>query len=67
MGKRAQLRTAPLWGLNSFGPPYMHDACAQSISEAIACHAGEASSAASRFAALSPKDREALIRFLSDL
>jgi Di-haem oxidoreductase, putative peroxidase len=67
MGRRAQLRTAPLWGLNSFGPPYMHDACAQSIPEAIACHAGEASSAASRFAALPSKDREALVRFLSDL
>jgi mono/diheme cytochrome c family protein len=67
MGKRAQIRTAPLWGLNSFGPPYMHDGCAQSIAEAITCHAGEASDATARFATLSSSDREELIRFLSDL
>jgi CxxC motif-containing protein (DUF1111 family) len=67
MGKRAPLRTAPLWGLKSFGQPYMHDACAQSIEEAITCHAGEASDSAARFTTLAPSDRHELVRFLSEL
>lgn len=67
MGARAKVMTAPLWGVQSFGPPYMHDACGGSLVAAIACHRGEAQPAADAFNALPAPDREALLAFLRGL
>jgi len=66
LGTAPSVKTAPLWGVNSFGPPYWHDASA-SLSEAIASHHGEASNARSAFEAASQLDRENLLAFLKSL
>ncbi len=71
--KSAEWRTPPLWGLgltpNSSGGHYylLHDGRANSLEEAIQLHGGEATSSAANFSALSPGDRESLIKFLESL
>ena len=67
MGGRAPVMTAPLWGVQSFGPPYMHDACGYSLAAAIKCHRGEGQAAADAFNALMEGEREALLAFLRAL
>ena len=59
-------RTPPLWGIRHTAP-YMHDGRAETLSDAIEAHAGEAESAANRFRVLTPSDRAALLLFLADL
>jgi CxxC motif-containing protein (DUF1111 family) len=67
MGGRAAVMTAPLWGVQSFGPPYMHDACGDSLVGAITCHRGEGQAAADAFGALTESEREQLLAFLRAL
>ncbi len=59
-------RTPPLWGVIHTAP-YMHDGRAETLSDAIASHAGEAATSATNFDALSAADKNALILFLEDL
>lgn len=67
MGARAPLVTPPLWGLNSVGPPYMHDGCGDSIVGAIACHRGEGKQAAEGFTDLSAAQQQELLFYLRSL
>ncbi|WP_157195851.1 di-heme oxidoredictase family protein [Bradyrhizobium sp. YR681] len=66
-GSTARLRTAPLWGLNSYGPPYLHDGSGNSIEDAIAHHGGEAKPARHNFSLLEESDKIELIAFLKSL
>jgi CxxC motif-containing protein (DUF1111 family) len=47
--------------------PLLHDGSAATVEDAILRHAGEAQAARSRFAALSPGQRNALLAFLKSL
>lgn len=67
LGAGQRIRTAPLWGLTSYGPPYMHDAGSMSIQDAITRHQGEASEALERYRSLSPIERAELVKFLQQL
>lgn len=61
--------TRVLWGVGDTDP-YMHDGRARSLQAAIELHGvdgSEAAPAASKFAALSPADQDALLAFLSSL
>ena len=66
-------RTAPLWGLGladlvvNGTARYLHDGRANSVTEAILWHGGEAQGARDVFAALEVADREALLAFLASL
>ena len=65
-------RTAPLWGIGltegvSGGRGYLHDGRAETLSEAILWHGGEAENSKEAFRGLSRNDRNALIRFLKSL
>lgn len=62
----------PLWGLGlsetvGDSPRYLHDGRARTLNEAILWHGGEAKVARSRFVALSPDGRKALLAFLGSL
>ena len=66
-------KTPPLWGLRLV-PRFlngqmllMHDGRARSLEEAIMLHGGEGAGARSRFSALSPAERRALIAYLESL
>ncbi len=59
-------RTAPLIGLR-FENLYLHDGRAASVTDAILAHDGEARAAADAFRALSPADRDSLVRFVEAL
>jgi CxxC motif-containing protein (DUF1111 family) len=61
------LRTPPLWGLNASGPPYLHDASALSVDEAIVRHGGQAKAAAARYRNLGSAARQELLRFLDSI
>lgn len=63
----SDFRTPPLWGLTSFGPPYMHDGRAGDLSQAIAAHDGEARMTRVRWEALRDDERRSLLRFLETL
>ncbi|HEX7754713.1 MAG TPA: di-heme oxidoredictase family protein [Niabella sp.] len=65
-------RTMPLWGIGLFSktngiPYYLHDGRARTLQEAILWHGGEAESAKGHFVALNKSDRDALVKFLSNL
>ena len=68
-------RTAPLWGIGSLRyvqggddkARYLHDGRARTMTEAILWHGGEATNSRTKFEALSPADRSALITFLESL
>ena len=65
-------RTPALWGLGRHGAvnghaQYLHDGRAETLSEAVLWHGGEAARARDAFRALSPVDRDALLAFLSSL
>jgi len=65
-------RTPPLWGIGlapkvGESERYLHDGRARSLTEAILWHAGEASAARARFAALPAEDRQTILEFLSSL
>jgi CxxC motif-containing protein (DUF1111 family) len=66
-------KTPPLWGLRLV-PQFlngqmllMHDGRARSIEDAIMLHGGEGAGARSRFSALTPAQRRALIAYLESL
>jgi CxxC motif-containing protein (DUF1111 family) len=63
---RAEYRTAPLWGIR-LTRPFMHDGAAETLSDAITQHAGEAADSRDRFLALGDPDKQALIAFLHTL
>jgi CxxC motif-containing protein (DUF1111 family) len=65
-------RTPPLWGLGltrRLNPAagYLHDGRAQTITEAILWHGGEAKDSRNAFTRLSAGERNALLAFLNDL
>jgi CxxC motif-containing protein (DUF1111 family) len=67
-----QWRTPPLWGLGltkavNGSHAYLHDGRANTLSETILWHDGEAKAARDRFASMVPDDRKALITFLESL
>jgi CxxC motif-containing protein (DUF1111 family) len=61
-----EFRTPPLWGLPTTAP-YMHDGVADTITDAVLLHDGEAAQVRAAFAALSPGDLEAILAFLNSL
>ena len=63
---RGEYRTAPLWGVR-LTKPYMHDGAAETLSEAILQHAGEAAHSRNLFTALDDVDKQALLAFLATL
>lgn len=67
IGGMAKIRTTPLWALKSYGPPYLHDASANSIKDAILKHNGEAVESKSRFLSLSEQASSSLLIFLEGL
>jgi CxxC motif-containing protein (DUF1111 family) len=60
------VRTAPLWGLRNRAS-FLHDFSAQSLTQAITSHGGQAQGAADAFGALPISDKERLITFLQSL
>lgn len=65
-------RTAPLWGIGLTEKVtgyafYLHDGRAQTLTEAILWHGGEANQSKDAFKKLDKADRNALIRFLETL
>ncbi|HEY0123486.1 MAG TPA: di-heme oxidoredictase family protein [Rhizobium sp.] len=65
-------RTPPLWGIGltqtvSGRQAYLHDGRADTLTEAILWHGGEAEKARNTFANLPQDDRQALINFLESL
>lgn len=67
VGGQHKVRTTPLWGINSYGPPYWHDGSARSIEEAITRHAGEATSATWAYQGLTDRQKNAVLGFLKGL
>ena len=59
-------RTPPLWGVRD-SAPYLHDGRADTLSDAIAMHGGEATRVVQAWHALSDADRTALDAFLRSL
>lgn len=65
-------RTPPLWGIGlthtvSGHTFFLHDGRARGIEEAILWHGGEAAAARDSYAALSKKERDALVAFINSL
>jgi hypothetical protein len=61
------VRTAALWGVSYLGPPYFHDASANSLEEAILKHGLAAKVSSDGYRHLSASEKESLILFLRDL
>lgn len=59
-------RTPPLWGVAD-SPPYLHDGRAETLTEAIAAHGGQARQSVGMFFASPIDDRLAVISFLNTL
>ena len=65
-------RTAPLWGVGLtetvVGHTFLlHDGRARNVQEAILWHGGEAKRASDAYAALTPEERAALLKFVNSL
>ncbi|MCX2724981.1 di-heme oxidoredictase family protein [Roseibium salinum] len=65
-------RTPPLWGIGltrtvNNHTRFLHDGRARNLLEAIVWHGGEAAQARDKVVALTPGDRQSLIRFLESL
>ncbi len=65
-------RTPPLWGIGltktvNDHTRFLHDGRARNLLEAVLWHGGEARAARDRVAALTPEDRQSLVRFLESL
>lgn len=58
--------TRPLWGVASTGP-YGHDGRSNSLDDVILRHGGEALASRNAYAALPPRQSDALLRFLGSL
>jgi CxxC motif-containing protein (DUF1111 family) len=62
------IRTQPLWGLRfSVKTGLLHDGTANTITDAIEAHDGQAEDAREAFDCLSHDDRQALLDFLETL
>lgn len=61
-----EFRTPPLWGISTTAP-YMHHGLATDLEQAVAMHAGEASTTTANYEALSQSDKDALLAFLMSL
>ncbi|WP_373045735.1 di-heme oxidoredictase family protein [Vulgatibacter sp.] len=61
-----EFRTPPLWGVSRTGP-WMHDAGAPTLEEAIYRHSGTALASRRAFSDLQPAEQAALLRFLEAL
>lgn len=61
-----EMKTPPLWGLRA-SAPYLHDARATTVDEAIRAHDGEAARTRDRYLPLSPVERQQLLEFLRTL
>ena len=62
----SEFRTEPLMGISA-SSVFLHDGRAKTLDEAIRLHGGEALAARNRFASLSSRDREALLKFVRSL
>lgn len=68
----SEWRTPPLWGIGltkTVNPDatWLHDGRARNLLEAILWHGGEAQAARDRVVAMTPEERENLLRFLESL
>ncbi|MBI4851923.1 MAG: hypothetical protein HY819_09020 [Acidobacteria bacterium] len=63
---RNKIRTVPLWGLRTRNR-FMHDGLSLTVNEAILRHAGEASFVIDKYRALSKKQKQQVLTFLSSL
>ncbi len=63
---RLQVRTAPLWGIGA-RTRFMHDGASLTVLAAIQRHGGQASTAASNFAALSAQNQSDVLAFIFSL
>jgi hypothetical protein len=61
-----EFTTAKLWGVADSGP-WLHDGRAQTLTDAIMMHGGEAQDARDNFAALSDDQKASLLEFLRSL
>lgn len=61
---RTEFRTPALWGVAQMGP-YLHDASAATLNEAIVRHGGEAAESRRRFSHLDSDRRQQLLRFVA--
>ncbi|MDB4977084.1 MAG: hypothetical protein JWN48_5425, partial [Myxococcaceae bacterium] len=61
-----ELRTPLLWGLHETAP-YLHDGKADTVEQAIAAHASEASAARQHYEQLGVSERATLLTFLQSL
>jgi CxxC motif-containing protein (DUF1111 family) len=65
---RAEMRTAPLWGLHFVAPTdLLHDGRASSVEDAILRHDGQGAAARAAFTALPPGQKNNLLAFLATL
>jgi len=64
---RDEFRTAPLWGITSTGPPFLHDGRAETLEQSILLHGGEAQRSIQSYRSLSRTDQEDLLAFLAIL
>ncbi len=62
----SEFRTQPLWGVG-LHPPYLHDGRADTLTEAIEWHGGEAQTSVDRWLALSDESKQSILDFLHDL
>jgi CxxC motif-containing protein (DUF1111 family) len=62
----AEFRTQPLMGLRLL-PHFMHDGRAQTVTQAIEAHGGEAAASRKQFGQLSNEERAAIVAFLNSL
>ena len=62
-----EFRTAPLWGIGKVGAPYLHNAIASTLDEAIQKHEGEATASRDQFRKLGAAEQKALIAFVQSL
>ena len=65
-GTRNQVRTAPLWGIGA-RTRFMHDGASVTVSDAIARHGGQASTARTNFNALSAANQSNVLQFIFSL
>ena len=63
----SEFRTEPLLGLRFANGNLMHDGRAATLTDAIRAHGGEGRFAREKFARLSSRQRDALLRFLKTL
>jgi CxxC motif-containing protein (DUF1111 family) len=62
----AQMRTAPLWGLQ-FEKSFLHDGRASTVDQAIRAHAGQGAIAAHNYGTLNATQKAQLVEFLNSI